>query len=529
MIETGGWIELSMEDLEGFLERAKDSLSEEDHKIAEALVSSIVYVTRLAEDKGVTAEELRQLLLGQKTEKTREVLKQPTEKSQRSKEKRKAKDKVKGHGRHGAEAYRSAEKIVVTHPSLRAGDSCPDCHEGTVYERKPPGVLVRVVGQPPLRSTVYELQKLRCNLCGRVFTADPPEGVGRKKYDATSAAMLALLRYGTGLPFNRLEGLQRSLGTPLPASTQWDIAEGAAEDIWPVYEELVAQAAQGMVVHNDDTFMRVLSLMKENEERDPSRERTGVFTSGIVSTAEGRKVALFFTGRQHAGENLRDVLAHRASELSAPIQMCDALSRNLPKELEVIVGNCLVHGRRKFVEVVSSFPEECRHVLETVGEVYHNEAWAKQQKLSPSERLKLHQRKSGPVMDELHGWLTGKLERRDVEPNSGLGRAISYMLKHWEKLTLFLREPGAPIDNNICERGLKKAILHRKNSLFYRTENGAHVGDLFMSLIHTCELSEADPFDYLTQLLQHTTAISKDPKLWMPWNYRETLAAQKDL
>jgi transposase len=62
------------------------------------------------------------------------------------------------------------------------------------------------------------------------------------------------------------------------------------------------------------------------------------------------------------------------------------------------------------------------------------------------------------------------------------------MLKHWEKLTLFLRHPGPPLDNNICERALKKAILHRKNALFYKTVNGAHVGDVFMSLIYTCEL-----------------------------------------
>ncbi len=79
-----------------------------------------------------------------------------------------------------------------------------------------------------------------------------------------------------------------------------------------------------------------------------------------------------------------------------------------------------------------------------------------------------------------------------MEPNSGLGKAISYMLRQWPALTLFLREPGAPLDNNLCERALKKAILHRKNSLFYKTLNGAEVGDLYMSLIHTCELkSEA--------------------------------------
>jgi hypothetical protein len=122
-------------------------------------------------------------------------------------------------------------------------------------------------------------------------------------------------------------------------------------------------------------------------------------------------------------------------------------------------------------------------------------------------------------------WLYEQLEQRQVEPNSTLGGAVNYMRKHWPKLTLFLSEPGAPLDNNLCERALKKAILHRKNSLFYKTEHGAAVGDLFMSLIHTAELGQVDPFDYLVQLQRHATQLKANPGQWMPWNYRDTLAA----
>ena len=118
-----------------------------------------------------------------------------------------------------------------------------------------------------------------------------------------------------------------------------------------------------------------------------------------------------------------------------------------------------------------------------------------------------------------------QLEQRKVEPNSSLGGAFSYMLKRWAKLTLFLRKAGAPLDNNICEQALKKAILHRKNSLFYKTMNGARVGDVFMSLIHTAERAGANPFDYLTELQKHAEEVRSAPRQWMPWNYRETLAA----
>jgi transposase len=103
------------------------------------------------------------------------------------------------------------------------------------------------------------------------------------------------------------------------------------------------------------------------------------------------------------------------------------------------------------------------------------------------------------------------------------GSAITFSLKHWNRLTLFLHQAGAPLDNNICERALKKAICHRKNSLFYKTENGAEVGDLFMSLIHTCDLNDANPFDYLTELRKHAVELAKNPAAWMPWNYRQTL------
>jgi hypothetical protein len=206
---------------------------------------------------------------------------------------------------------------------------------------------------------------------------------------------------------------------------------------------------------------------------------------------------------------------------------CDALSRNLPKlprKLEIIVGYCLAHSRRRFVNVVPSFPEPCRYVLEVLGDVYGYDAQAEEQGLSPEERLRFHQEHSEPVMKQLHAWLRAQFEEKQVEPNSGLGEAIHYLLKHWDRLTLFLRQAGAPLDNNICERALKKAIRHRKNSLFYKTENGAGVGDLFMSLIHTCELNGANPFDYLTELQKHAAELATNPAAWMPWNYGETLA-----
>jgi len=424
-----------------------------------------------------------------------------------------------GHGRNSAAAFTGAQRVSIAHATLHSGDPCPECREGKVYRQKEPATLVRIVGRAPLEATVFEMERLRCNACGEVFTAEEPEMAGPDKYDVTAVAMVALLKYSTGMPFKRLERLEGQLGMPLPAATQWELVEAAAKPLRPALDELIRQAAQGGVMHNDDTSMRILQLVRE-----PGDKRTGTFTSGIVSMVGAWRIALFFTGAKHAGENIAEVLKRRAGELPPPIQMCDALSRNAPKSAETLLANCLAHGRRQFVELVESFPEECRHVLETLRGVYHNDALTREQELSAEERLRFHQEHSGPLMTQLHEWMEAQLADHKTEPNSGLGKAISYLLNHWTKLTLFLRQPGAPIDNNIVERALKKAILNRKNALFYKSLNGAGVGDLFMSLIHTCELNGANPLDYLTELQRHSTELAARPSEWMPWNYRETLA-----
>ena len=427
-----------------------------------------------------------------------------------------------GHGRNAASAFTGAEKVCVPHAQLKPGDLCPECREGKVYRQKEPKTLIRIVGQAPLTATVFEMERLRCNACGEVFTASEPPVAGPEKFAPTAVAMIALFKYGTGMPFNRMERLEGQLGMPLPAATQWELMEAAAKLIKPVLEEFIRQAAQGGVMHNDDTSMRVLKLVRSNDDG-----RSGVFTSGIVSISGERKIALYFTGWKHAGENLADVLRRRAAELAAPIQMCDALSRNTPKlaGVQVLLANCLAHGRRQVVDVAANFPEECRYVLEALGAVYNFDAEAKERRLTPEERLTFHQSNSAAVMDDLHQWLKNQFAEHKTEPNSGLGKAISYLLRHWPELTLFLRQAGAPLDNNIAERMLKKAILHRKNALFYKTINGARVGDLFMSLIHTCELNKVNPFDYLTTLLRHPAELSVCPAEWMPWNYRRDATA----
>ena len=536
--------------LNAFLDRMKTALSPGDFEMVKGLVDTIRFLLAALQKAKTSIKRLREMVFGSKTEKTSEVLKDNQEveggdggngnSPETGEEPKGGKKRRKGHGRNGRNDYPGAKRTRIAHESLKPGDLCPCCGKGKVYESIDPGIFILFMGQAPILAEIFEQEKLRCNGCGEVFTAKLPEGIGDEKYTPTAGSMLALMKCGCGFPLYRFEKLQGNLGIPFPVATQWEILAKVAVMIQPVFLELIRIAAQGQVLYTDDTVMRILEVSKElaqrkllpkpeeeegeEDEAGKEKERTGVFTSAVVSEAGDLRIALFFTGTKHAGENLAVVLAQREKDLAPPIKMSDGLDRNTPKDHPVIDSNCLTHGRRNFVKIVEDFPPECRFVIECVKGVYEVEAEAKERGLPPEERLGLHQEKSGPIMGALELWLEWKIEGKVIEPNSGLGKAIKYMRKRWERLTLFLRVAGAPLDNNLAERILKMAILHRKNSYFYKTRNGARVGDILMSVIHTCRLAGVNAFEYLTELQRHADRVRANPADWLPWNYKSTLA-----
>lgn len=529
------------------LARIQPQVEKADFDLIQWLVSTLAFVMRLLRAQRTTVARLRRFFGLSSSEKTADVLKPKPEPvrppdadppstppggidgpaPQRALEP----PETKGHGRLSASDYEAATHVPVLHQELTPGASCPGCESGKLYELKEPARVLRIVGQPVLEARCWDCQRLRCGACGHVYTAPAPLEAQGPKFDETAVSMIALCRYCAGLPHHRLEQLQQNLQTPIPSSTQWDVLDQSAPTFQPVFDELRRQAAQGSVIHDDDTYVRILAfmgkrraeLLQKGELPDP--ERTGLFTTAIVSLTAGDPIALFYTGRKYAGENLADLFKVRDADLAPPILMCDALdSRNVPKGHTVVESNCNAHARRGIVDQIPNFPSECEYVLEQLRKVFVVDAQCKQKGLSPEERLHVHQRESGPVMHELHQWMTDQRARKRVEPNSGLGKAYWYMLKRWHKLTLFLHRAGAPIDNNICERALKRALSHRRNSLFFRSPRGAHVGDMFMSLIHTAELRGANPFDFLTEVQRHARAVAEHPTDWLPWTYRATLA-----
>jgi transposase len=437
-----------------------------------------------------------------------------------------------GMGRLGAAAYAGATRVECRHEELAVGQRCPVCGQGNLYAL-PAGVEIRIDGNALLSAIRYELEKLRCSACGAIFTAGLPAGVGEEKYSAQARAALAVSRYYLGVPGYRLEGYQAMLGVPVPDATQWDEIEVVGDCAYKVFAQMEREAAQGEVIFQDDTAVRILSFIKENRDLlaqtqglSTTKERTGMHTTALAVQVGEHTAILYYSSRRHAGENLQRLLDKRQASLAKPLVMSDALvSNEVTDESMLIRCHCLAHGRRKFSDLEAVFPRECQVVLEVISQVFDHDEQARKEQLSPEARLAYHQAQSQPLMDELKGWLDKQIENHLVEPNSSLGKAIGYMRTHWETLTRFLTTPGAPLDNNVAERLLKLFIRQRKNSLFYRSPHSAYIASVLTSLIATCIYAGVNAVEYLVALQEHRREVFADPAAWLPWAYAPSRAS----
>ena len=242
-------------------------------------------------------------------------------------------------------------------------------------------------------------------------------------------------------------------------------------------------------------------------------------TTALVVRYEGNRIAIYRSGRNHAGENLAELLTKRAADIPESILMCDALAANLSKVKSSRSGYCIIHARRELYDIRDKYPEESTFVFNIIREIYRNEEDALL--MGSAERLVHHREKSAPIMRVLREWIDRQLDERRVEPNSDLGKALRYWRRHWDRLTLWLREGEAPLDNNLAEQALRKVVLMRKNSLFFRTQWGAAVGDVLVSLIQTCRLNGVDAWDYLVTIIREEAEVTRFPERYLPWNYRE--------
>jgi transposase len=546
-------LDFTPEQIEALIERLdKQALEKEDYPVLVNLIKAIVWMNFSLQEKQLSIKRLRSIF-GIKTESAKNLAKfmeqvqaaedktstdtsnesvtsdQKGELAESSDTSTKKEPKGK-HGHRPASDYTQAKIIDIAHASLKKGSPCPSCEKGKLFNLSP-GTVLRIVGQPWLQVEIYRSERLRCAICGKVFTANlPPEVATESRADSSAKALVSLLKYRGGVPFYRQGQIQEILGTPISPSEIWEMTEDVADAVQPVYAVICEHASGAELVQNDDTKARILSVMKDRKERKGTPDedkRTGIFTTAILADLQNMdvKIALFFTGIKHAGENLDDLLNKRSKELSPPIQQCDG-GHNIPEHHDTQLSNCNAHSRRKFYELVTIWPKIVVKIIGWYSTVFANE------KLAPSDpllRLKWHQDHSTSAMQSIKSYCDDLLKQKEIEPNSSMGKAIAYLNNHWEELTLFLRIPGVPIDNNATERLIKQSVRNRKNAYFYRNETGAKIGDILMSVMETCILNNVNPWEYLIAVQEYQKDVRKNSALWVPWAYKNRLKELKPL
>ena len=442
------------------------------------------------------------------------------------------KKKKKGHGKRATADYKGCLHVDVYHAWLKPRDECPECvgeRKGRLswYKFTRPLTRLRLSGGAPITGKVYNGHPLCCSKCGGQFAPDWPEDAKGPTYDASATAMITLMRHWYGFPSYRLEKLQAELGIPVPDSTQADLIKAGVTVVEPVFDVLFRRAALCDKLIVDDTSARIQSVITEHKLH-PEQERYGAHVTGIIACDSEHDIYLYRVGTQHAGENLEDLLRHRPKGMPPPLQMSDALAANTAHPYDTIVAYCLNHGRGNFVDIADSFPVECLMVLKIFAEVFKHEAHTKTEEMNDEQRLLYHQQHSAEPMAELFAFLQRLLDNHLVEDVSGMGKAARYMLKRKAELTRFLQIPGAPLDSNAIERGLKHAVLIRKNSLFYRNEVTAYNAGVLMTLAATAVHNDEDPLLYLTAMLEHEADVKANPQAWLPWNYRRASSPKVD-
>ncbi len=527
---TQEFTDIDGEELDGLIQRVQEAtehnlaLSPQDCQVLLKALKTLAALQERLSDNDITLHKLRKLVGMVRSSETIDTLLGQGGKTNKKRGQKRPKPR---NTKPGA----SVKPKVTQHKldGLSKGDLCPECQQGKLYKYEP-ATMLRISGQSPFVPEQHVMERLRCNACGQYFTAKLPsevveDGEPGQKYGYSARSLMALHKFFAGAPYYRQESIQALMGVKLTASTVFDQTELVANSLQPVYKVLAQNAANAVHYYLDDTGNRILDQVpveKPQRNSDKHRLRSGVYSSGLVaSLADGHNIVLYQTNIGHAGEFIDETLSQRGSCHPPPLLMSDALSSNRPS-LGYKVQHCLCnsHGRRQFAEVLNQFPEEVEQVLKWYGEIWRYDDEARELRLNAERRLAWHEKHSLPVMKQIRDWGEAELANGNVEENSGLGKAVSYFNKHYEGLTAFCRIEGAQLDNNRAEQALKLVARNRKNAMFHKTQAGASIADVVMSVIATSAEAGINVLDYFNTLQRLQSEVRAAPERFLPWNYQ---------
>jgi len=458
-----------------------------------------------------------------------------------------AETRRKGHGRNGAGAFTNAEHVMHTLMAGVIGAICDACGIGRMsrYREK---LVVAIKGQPLFGCAVHHFEQARCKLCGAIITAEGQaivtRGLGSSyiTYDWSACAMLVVMHYCAGLPFKRMEALQAGWGIPMPDANQWALADASADLLLPLYNAVERHGVRhATALRIDDTGSMIIEVRQKIRAEIAALEelgastndvRTGINATGVHLETEQGKVLLFFTGRHHAGEIIDRILEHRSATQHSNmklVKVSDAASKNFSHahrdELEEAV--CNAHAYLKFRAVKDQYAEEYALAGEVYKQVFDNDDVAKAKGMSAHERMLHHRTYSLPEMKRLKKMCSDKLQSKLVEPNSPLWEPLTFIINQWDRLTKFCEVPGIPLDSNVVEQMLIIPVRYLAGSFNYRSQNGAEVGDLHMTLVATANANGVEPVAYLTECLANHEDLAQRPEHYLPWVYRARLDARE--
>lgn len=435
--------------------------------------------------------------------------------SPREPKRKEKKPRVQG-GKYGFDDYSGA--VTHTHEveGCTAGSLCQACGRGKYYPGEDRKKLT-FKGSPVIQVEKHIQKTLRCNQCGHE-TMTPLQH--RKWTPEARSSLIIQKLYGS--PWNRMSRIQKLYGVPVAASTCWE----QSKMVWVDSAQFIAARLQEYVANSpswmsDDTGNKILSVLADNKGLD-AKETRACHTTAVCASYGDFKIHWYVTTNQYCAENLNDLFSKRTDPQKI-LLTTDASNQSIPKgELLKQVDSTLClggHGRKKFKDLESNYPEICHYFLILIGFLYKHDRSCKDK--SPGERLAYHQEHSTGIIEAIYAKIAELFDQRRVEPNSDLGKAMRYWLKHRGGLTAFLRIKGVTLDTNWVERTLRVIALYRKNSLFFKTKHSALIINELFSLVSTCEANGINAFAYLNWIQVHWKDVQENPDLYLPWCFEQ--------
>lgn len=403
-----------------------------------------------------------------------------------SPERRKRPDQ-KGHGPRPQTNLPYEEKLHELPESERGCPACGGTLEPMVGQSEDSEEVTVV--ERTYKVVLHRRQKYRCRCNGCIKTADGPlKLIPGGRYSLAFAAHTATEKYGFHLPLERQVEKMFHGGLEATSQTLWDQLEAAARVLEPTYEALGQWLMARELIHMDETGWRQFGEIEKPR-----------FTAWCRCTAQAMRIDIASSKSEDVGRRL--LAGFSGTVVADGYQIYKNLARG-PNGFHL--AHCWAHVLRKFRETEPLDPRS-RWLLGKIGALYETEREIDLEAAGDAARHQaLRRERAGPLVAEIRAWALaqGGLKRSDF------GKAVAYLLSHWQGLVRFLDDPMVPLDNNQAERALRGLVLGRKNHYGSRSQRGANVSALFYSLIGTAKLNGLDPDAYLRDAL---TAALKTP------------------